>query len=391
MIYREFSKKIDFKPSALGFGLMRLPLKDDKTVDIEESVKIARYAIDNGVNYLDTAYMYHGGQSEIALCEILKDGYRDKVKIADKMPMWQLKEDGDLDKIFFEQLEKLKVEKIDFYLLHALHRKSLETINKFKVVDWFEKKKNEGLIGHIGFSFHDTFPIWKKIIDHYDWDFCMLQFNLVDIKQQLRKSALDYARKKDIGIIVMEPLRGGQLSLSIPDEIMDLWSKVAISYGIVGKFNPVQFLLDWIWNYKEIGFLISGMSNFQQVKENVEFAKSATVNKLTTKQLKLFNEIQKAYLQRIVINCTKCDYCKDCPQKIAISDIFSKLNEIKRYENQSSPAFGYNFIAEDRRANKCTDCKVCVPLCPQKLDIPNLLKKCSMVFDEKKMFNEVFV
>jgi len=390
MNYRSLSKKIDFKPSALGYGMMRLPMKDEKTVDTEEAIKIVRYAIDQGVNYLDTAFMYHGGESEKVLSEVLKDGYREKVKIATKMPMWMLKEESDLDKLFFTQLEKLQVKKIDFYLLHALHSKSLDIISKYNILEWLEKKKAEGFIDYIGFSFHDKLSVWKKIIDLYDWDFCMLQFNLIDVKTQLGKSALDYAHKKDIGIIVMEPLRGGQLSLSIPDEIMALWKELAFTYGESEHFNPVQYLLDWVWNYKEIGFLISGMSNFQQVKENVEFAKSAGARKINKEQQKLFKNIQKAYLNRIVIHCTKCDYCKICPQKIAISEIFSKLNEVKRYENQRSPSFGYTFIPEDKRANKCTDCKACVAVCPQKLEIPALLKKCSLVFDEKKPYNEVF-
>ena len=398
MKYRNFSKKIDFKPSALGFGLMRLPMKDEKEIDREEAIKIVRYAIDNGVNYLDTAYVYHGGESERILCEILKDGYRDKVKIADKMSMWLLKEESDLDRIFFDQLDKLKVDKIDFYLLHALNRRSIDTITRLKIMDWCEKKKADGLIDYIGFSFHDTLPVWKKLIDFYDWDFCMLQFNIIDVKIQLSKAAIDYARRKDIGVIVMEPLRGGQLSLSIPDDIMALWGEMAKLYRDADipitmsqnqMFLPAQFMLDWLWNFEEIGFLISGMSNFQQVKENIEFAKNASINKLNKKQLTLINKIRKTYLEKIVINCTKCNYCKDCPQKIAIPEIFSSLNEIKRFENQRTPTFRYYFLPEEKRASKCTSCGACVPICPQKLDIPGLLKKCSLVFEEKKMFDTV--
>ena len=389
MIYRKLSNKIDFKPSALGFGLMRLPMLDEKNVDVIETVKIVRYAIDQGVNYLDTAYFYHGGESERVLAEILKDGYRDKVKIADKMPLWQVKEEGDLDKIFNDQLDKLQVKKIDFYLLHALHSKSLDIIKEFNVIDWLKRKKAAGLIDYIGFSFHDTITVWKEIIDFHDWDFCMLQFNLIDVKVQLDETAIDYARKKDIGVIVMEPLRGGQLTASVPKDIMSLWKEMAKLSGFEDKFYPAQFLLNWIWNFENIGFLISGMSSFQQVIENLSFAKHAKINHLTQEQNQLYLRIQKAYLDKIAISCTKCDYCNICPKDIAISNIFDKLNEVKRYENQKNPSFSYNFIPEDRRANKCTGCELCISVCPQKLNIPALLKKCSQIFDFKQNYREV--
>jgi len=395
MIYRQLSNKINFMPSALGFGMMRLPLKDDNSVDVEEAIRIIRYAIDHGVNYIDTAYIYHGGESEKVLASVLKDGYREKVKIADKMPMWQLKEEADLDRIFFDQLDRLQVKKIDFYLLHALHGKSLELIQKLNVISWCEKKKAEGYIDYIGFSFHDEIAVWKQIIDFYDWDFCMLQFNIIDVKVQLDQTAIEYARKKDLGVIIMEPLRGGQLTVSIPTEIKLLWDKMAELYvqnndTPVGEpYNPVQFILDWLWNFNDIGFMISGMSNFQQVEQNIKYASNSKKNKLTPEQLNLFAKIQEQYLSKIAINCTKCNYCNICPQKIDIPEIFHCLNEVKRYENQKSPTFSYNFIAEERRANKCTACGECVSICPQKLDIPELIKKCSKIFDEKLPYKQI--
>lgn len=389
MQYRRLSKKIDFMPSVLGFGLMRLPLRADNTVDIDEAVRIVRYSIDNGLNYLDTAYAYHQGESEKILSQILKDGYREKVKIADKFPVWLLKDESDLDRYFFEQLEKLKVEKIDFYLLHALDRGRFSHVLKFKIIDWLEKKKADGFIDYIGFSFHDKLSCLKKIVDYYEWDFCQIQFNLVDIKTQISLKGLQYAKNKDIGIIIMEPLRGGQLTLSIPDDIRILWDKMAKLYGLK-EYNPVQFMLDWIWNFEETGLILSGMSNFEQVKENLSYADSSAVNKLTKEQLKLFNQIQKAYLQKIIINCTSCNYCKVCPEKIAIPYIFNLVNEINRFDNTKTPAFRYNFLSDEQKAGKCTDCKVCIQHCPQKLDIPELLDKSRMIFEEKKDFNEVF-
>ena len=391
MIYRDFSKKIDFKPAAIGFGLMRLPMKDESIVDVPEAVKMVRHAIDNGVNYLDTAYIYHGGESEKILGEILKDGYREKVKIATKMPMWLLKEESDLDKIFFDQLDKIGVNKIDFYLLHALNKDSLDLITRLNIINWCEKKRSEGYIDYIGFSFHDTLPVWKSIIDFYDWDFCQLQFNIIDVKIQLDRTALEYAKKKDIGIIIMEPLRGGQLTSSIPEVIKKLWDKMAKLYGIDGSYNPIQFLLDWLWNFDEIGFMLSGMSSLQQVNDNLEFAKSAKVNSLTKEQLDLFDEIQSVYLKKIAIHCTKCNYCDICPQKIDIPQIFHCLNEVVRYEDQDTPTnIFYRAIPEEKRANKCINCGACVEVCPQRLEIPGLLSKCSKIFDEKEDYRDYY-
>ena len=386
MVYRKFSSKIKFKPSALGYGLMRLPINEDHSINADEAIKIVRLAIDNGVNYLDTAYMYHGGESEKIAAEILKDGYRAKVKIATKFPMWNLKEEADLDRIFFEQREKLQVQKIDFYLLHALGKNSLATIKKFNMIAWLEKKKKEGYIDYIGFSFHDHLTYFKKIIDFYHWDFCMVQFNVVDQARQAGIAGIKYAHQKGVGVIAMEPLRGGQLTTSIPSDINQLWEAMAKLYG--DKIpNPPKYLLDWVWNFKEIAFLNSGMSNMEQVQSNLATAKKAKINKLTKKQLTLFNKIKKAYLAKTVVNCTKCDYCKMCPQKIAIPYIFEQYNEIKRFENQTTPTFRYHFLGENERANQCTACRACVALCPQKIDIPVVLQKCSAVFDRKEKFD----
>ena len=389
MIYRHFSEKISFKPSAIGFGLMRLPMRADNTTDVEESIRLVRHSIDQGVNFLDTAYVYHGGESEKIMAKVLKDGYREKVKIADKMPMWLLQEEGDLDRIFFEQLERLGVDKIDFYMLHSLSKNSFATIEKFNALNWIEQKKADGYIEYAGFSFHDDLTCLKQLVDLHDWDFCLLQFNIIDMDSPVGAEGIRYAREKGLGIIIMEGLRGGQLTVSIPNDIRKLWDEMAKLHGVT-KYNPAQFMLDWIWDNEDVGLIISGMSTFEQVEQNVNYANMSVINKMNQEQQELFKKIRQAYLQRTAINCTKCDYCKMCPQKIAIAYIFDQLNEIKRYDNQKTPTFRYGFLGEERRANKCTDCNACVPICPQKLDIPALLKLCSKVFDEKLAFCDVF-
>jgi predicted aldo/keto reductase-like oxidoreductase len=393
MQYRKFSDKISFKPSALGFGLMRLPVNQDNSVNEDEAVKMVRFAIDNGVNYLDTAYVYHGGQSERILAKVLKDGYRSKVKIADKMPLWSVKEESDLDRIFYEQLEKLEVEKIDFYLLHSLSEHSLPLFEKFNLIQWLENKKKQGLIDYFGFSFHDKLEVLKKIIDIHSWDFMMIQLNLIDIKQQVGLEGVKYAHKKGLGVIIMEPLRGGQLTQSIPDDINYLWSKMAkIDSGDVSQtnFQSTKFLLDFVWNIPEVSFLISGMSNMTQVEENLSFADNSKINNISKEKLSLYLEIQEKYLSKILINCTDCKYCNICPKKIAIPNIFNLLNEISRFENESKPKFGYNFIPEDSRAKNCIQCGECIAICPQKLDIPNILQKATEIFDLNKSFYDYY-
>jgi len=382
MKYRTFSKRIAFQPSALGFGMMRLPMLNEQTIDVDQSIKMVRQAIDSGVNYLDTAYVYHGGESERIMGKVLKDGYRDKVKIADKMPMFLVKNESDLDRLFNEQLERLQVDKIDFYLLHALSKGYLPLFNKIPILKWLEKKKADGLIDYIGFSFHDKYPIFKKIVDLYNWDFCLMQFNFMDVNYQAGLKGLRYAHSKDMGVVIMEGLRGGQLTMSIPDDIQKLWANMSRP--------PVQSMFDFIWDFEEVGCIISGMSAMEQVKENLQYANASAIGKLSKAEHKQYKVIREAYLSKTQINCTKCNYCKVCPQKIAIPYIFDQLNEIKRYSNQRTPSFRYTFLEENQRANKCIACNVCVNHCPQQLQIPALLKKCSMVFDEKKAFGEVF-
>ena len=381
MKFRRFSKKIDFDISSLGFGLMRLPINKDQTVNIDEAIQIVRHAIDNGVNFLDTAYFYHDGESEILLSKILKDGYREKVKISDKLPLWLVNEEKDLDRIFFNQINKLQVKKIDFYLLHALKDGCIKQIQKYDVINWLEKKRESGYIDYIGFSFHDNLNCFKKIVDFYNWDFCFVQFNIIDKYNQPGITGIKYAYQKGMGIIIMEPLRGGQLIDSIPLEIKMLWNEIANGLG-EKETNPVKYMLDWIWNYNEVSCIISGMSNFHQVKENIKFANQATSNKLNKNILKFYTKIRKAYLSKKLIACSKCNYCIICPKNISIPFIFKQLNDVIRYENQKIPKFKYNLLSSDKRANNCINCGVCIKICPQQIDIPTLLTRCSQVFDD---------
>lgn len=382
MQYRTFGKT-DFKSSALGFGMMRLPMisKENSKVDVKEAVKIVRFAIDNGVNYLDTAYTYHNQTSEEILKEVVKNGYRDKVKIADKLPIWMVKEPQDLDILLNTQLERLGVEKIDFYLLHALSRKSIPVIKRCNIINWLLEKKREGKIDYIGFSFHDDLKTFKKIADLYSWDFTQIQYNIIDVYSQGGISAIKYAHQKGMGVVIMEPLRGGQLCQTIPQEIGQTWAEYAKT-GI-DNIKPVQYLLDWIWNHKEVSIILSGMSDMQQTRENVYYAAKSGVGKLTERQLKIVRKIRKLYKERIVINCTSCKYCRVCPQKIPIPYIFDLVNQVKQYDSAHLPKLYYKFfISDDHKISSCLKCNKCNEVCPQKLDIPALFDKVEKVLSQ---------
>jgi len=213
MVYREF-KNLNIKVFPLGFGAMRLPIigNDEGKIDEKEAIKMLRYGIDHGINYIDTAYPYHKGNSEIVVGKALKSGYREKTYLATKLPTWLLKTKKDMDRYLTEQLKKLDVEYIDFYLIHSLRKDTWENAYKLGVLEWAEKMKKRGYIKYLGFSFHDTYPVFKKIIDTYNWDFCQIQYNYMDIDFQAGRKGLKYAASKGIPVIVMEPLRGGKLA-----------------------------------------------------------------------------------------------------------------------------------------------------------------------------------
>lgn len=292
MQYRNFGK-LDFKPSALGFGVMRLPLakKDAPESEIDESkaTEMINFAIDNGVNYLDTSYVYHKGQSEVFLGKILTQERRGKVKIASKLSLWNTENKNDPEKLLEEQLRRLRTERIDFYLLHGLNKERWEKVKNFDIVEWAEKKVAEGKIGHLGFSFHDEYSLFQEIIGSYDkWDFCQIQYNFLDENFEAGKKGLKYAAQKGLGVVVMEPLLGGKLA-NPPIEVEKIWDKAE------PKRTPVDWALQWLWNQPEVSVVLSGMSTLEQVKENIGSADKAKENSLTPAELKVFDQVREQY------------------------------------------------------------------------------------------------
>ena len=220
MKYRKFGK-LDWDVSALGFGVMRLPIigKDASKIDEKQAIEMIRYAIDNGVNYLDTAYVYHRGNSEVVLGKALKDGYRERVKIATKMPVRLVEKQEHLEEYFNTHFERLQTDHIDFYLLHGMRETTWSKVKEFDVLNWAEEKLDEGKINHLGFSFHDSLQLFKEVVDAHDWTFCQIQLNYMDTEYQAGLEGLRYAADKGLAVVVMEPIKGGKLAVTPPKEV----------------------------------------------------------------------------------------------------------------------------------------------------------------------------
>jgi predicted aldo/keto reductase-like oxidoreductase len=377
MKYRKFGK-LDFEPSALGFGAMRLPIIGGDTAKIDEplATEMIRYAIDNGVNYVDSAYPYHKGQSEIAVGKALRDGYREKVKLATKMPCWLINTADDFDKYFNEQLMKLQTDHIDFYLLHGLRTERWSKVRDLGVFRWAEKKIKEGKIGYLGFSFHDELPLFKEIVDAHDWTFCQIQYNYMDTKYQAGTEGLHYAAKRGLAVVVMEPIAGGRLAINPPKDIKKIWNEGH------HRWKPAEWALQWVWNHPEVSLLLSGMSTMEQVVENVKAAGRSEVSKLAKEDLELIDRVAKKYREMGFVGCTGCRYCTPCPSGVAIPEIFTLFNEF--YMKDRDPAIREKYGAQlksEQWAKNCTSCGRCEDLCPQHLPIRNLLRGARQVFE----------
>lgn len=366
MKYRKMGD-LDVELSALGFGAMRLPTTaDSSNVDEDEAVKMIRFALDNGVNYVDTAWPYHNEQSEIIVGKALKNGYREKTYLATKLPVWEIEEKADLDKYLNQQLQKLGVDRIDFYLLHALNTERWQLVKKFDIIEWGEEKKEEGKIKYLGFSFHDQNKVFKEILNAHDWDFCQIQYNYLDTEYQAGKKGLKEAFAKGIGVIIMEPIRGGWLAQEPPEKVKELFNSKNPNR------TPVEWALNWVWSQKEPGVVLSGMSSMQQLKENLAAASKSEVDLLSQSEFKMLEKA--AEKMRGPITCTRCEYCLPCPEGVNIPQNFFLYNQAKLFAKKEKMAEKYFEMSKDKRADNCVECGECEPQCPQRLEIISLLK-----------------
>ncbi len=379
MNYRKFGK-LDWKPSALGFGAMRMPHHGDDRGDIkeEEAIEMIRYAVDKGVNYIDTAWPYHGGNSEELVGKALKDGYRKKVKIATKLPSWDVEDSDDPDKYLNDQLERLDTDKIDFYLLHALSEKHWNNYNSLDIdiFEWMKEKKKEGKIDHLGFSFHDDLETFKKIVDAYDWDFCQIQYNYLDQAFQAGREGLKYAADKGLGVVIMEPLRGGKLAKEPPRSIKKIWEESEV------KREPVEWAFKWLWDQPEVSLVLSGMSELKQVKENVRYASESDVDVLSDRDLEIVDRVADKYRDISPVECTGCNYCVPCPNDVAIPRNFRMYNQAVIYDEYEKYKEIWDEKLKDKsKATNCIKCGQCEELCPQELEIMKLLDDVAEYFE----------
>ena len=377
MHYRTITKD-NIQISPLGFGCMRFPILDNDSgkIDEEKAIEMIRYSIDNGVNYIDTAYPYHKGNSEYLVGKALKDGYREKVYLATKMPSWLLDSYEDFEKYLEEQLEKLETDCIDFYLLHALNKERWENYKKLDVFKFLEEAKEAGKIKYIGFSFHDELDIFKEIIDYYNWDFCQIQYNYVDRQYQAGEEGLDYAYNKGVSVVIMEPIKGGKLA-NPSDEISEIWNENDT------KRTPAEWALRWVLNNEKVSLLLSGMNNLEQTKENIKTVSDAIPNHLSNKELAIINKVTKIYEEKTKIGCTSCEYCLPCPEGVAIPSIFQIYNEYYIFGTEEASKNSYkNYLEKEIDAAKCVECGQCESLCPQNLNIIETLKDAHIVLKE---------
>jgi len=374
MQYRSFGR-LDWKVSALGFGCMRFPTSDGERLSpniVEaESLRMVRCAIDNGVNYLDTAYPYHGGQSEVVVGKALRGGYRERVKLATKLPVWLVEGPADFDRLLNEQLEKLQTGYIDFYLLHALsHSRWRDIVLKHKLLDRAEAALADGRIRHLGFSFHDEYEGFEEIVNGSDlWSFCQIQYNYMDTENQAGVRGLKLAASKGLAVVIMEPLMGGRLA-DPPKDVLEAME------NFPARRSPAEWALQWLWDQPEVSVVLSGMSTMAQAEENLRFADRSRIGSFSPADQALIAEVREKYCARTVIPCSKCNYCMPCPNGVWIPANFEFYNYARLYDDAAGARFKYQvFLTEEQRSGSCIACGACEELCPQKIEIGEWMPK----------------
>lgn len=362
--------------SIFGFGVMRMPMKNLERgpfscdIDKEECVKMLRYAIDNGVNYIDTAYVYHEGASEEIVGVALKDGYREKVSLATKLPSWLIQEEKDMYRLLDEQLKRLQTDHIDFYLLHSLNSAYWQTYKKIDYKKFLEKSMKDGKIRFPSFSFHDSFDVFEEIIKSYDWKMCQIQMNYMDVGYQAGLKGLKLAESLGVRTVIMEPLKGGQLAKNIP-AVQEIWEKEGVEY------NPVKNAFRFVSSLPNVGVILSGVHSMEQLKENIEIFNNMDTRALSEKEISLYDKSRESLKKRIKIGCTSCSYCMPCPSGVNIPGIFTCYNNAEIFDVHSAYAEEYErmYIKKSEDASLCIECGKCENVCPQHLQIINGLKE----------------
>jgi hypothetical protein len=398
MLYRKMPNNGD-RLSILGFGCMRLPIKNGK-IDEERAIRQIRYAIDRGVNYVDTAWPYHGGASEPLLGKALTGGYRARVKVATKLPSWLVKGREDMDRYLAAQLGKLDTDRIDYYLLHGLNGAVWDGLKGLGVVDFLQQAMEDGRVVNAGFSFHGLAEDFIRIVDAYPWEFCQIQYNFLDQKNQAGTAGLKYAAGKNLGVIVMEPLRGGNLGLAIPPPaVQEIWNQAGT------RRTPAEWALRWVWNHPEVIVVLSGMNEESHIEENLSVADTAYPDTLTVEELEIVERVSRKYQELMKVECTGCGYCMPCPSDVLIPGCFETYNKMHMFGETDMAKFSYairmsGLLADGKPkyASQCVECGECLDKCPQHIPIPEFLAKVAAEMEgpdlekrldmARKMFHE---
>ena len=363
--------------SVLGFGCMRFQRKATQ-IDLEEMERELLFAIDQGVNYFDTAYIYPG--SETALGKVLeKNNLRDKVYIATKLPHYLVRSRETFDKIFYEELRRLRTDHVDYYLMHMLNDvRSWERLQGLGIEEWITEKKEKGEIRQVGFSYHGNSDMFCQVVDRYDWDFCQIQYNYLDEHAQAGRKGLRYAHSKGIPVIIMEPLRGGKLVNNLPEKAKQAFS------AMEQKRSPAEWGLRWLWNQKEVTVVLSGMNSMEMVAENIRTASDALIDELGEAEMAMYNAVVKAINEKMKVGCTACGYCQPCPRGVDIPGIFALYNN---YHAQSKAAARWDYVKcttlrkNSTAASACIGCGKCEQHCPQGIAIREELENAQKVLE----------
>lgn len=372
MQYVPFGKH-GFQVSRLGFGCMRLPTVrqgEQTVIDRERAIAMIRHAIDSGLTYVDTAYPYHGGESEIVVGQALKEGYRERVTLTTKLPVWAVKEEKDMNRLLDEQLKKLDVPYLDFYLLHAMGKDRMAQMRALHYKDFFREAIKDGRIRHAGFSFHDDKATFFDILHDWDqWGMAQIQYNYLDDRDQATEDGLKEAGRCGVPIVVMEPLRGGALAKA-PQNVQKLMDEYPV------RRTPVEWAFAYIANYAEVATILSGMSTEEQLEDNLRIFDTLTPGCLTEEDVRFTAALKQAYLSRMPVGCTGCQYCQPCPQNVHIPDIFAAYNQSRMFDDPGRFLHRYRDLqAKEQDASRCVQCGACEAACPQHLSIIDWLQK----------------
>ncbi len=381
MLYRTMPKNGD-QLSILGFGCMRMPMVDG-AIDEARAIAQIREAIDSGVNYVDTAWPYHGGASEPLLGKALRDGYRERVRVATKLPSWLVERREDMDSFLNAQLERLGTDHIDYYLVHALDGPLWDNLTALGITEFLDQARRDGRIGNAGFSFHGLLGDFKRIVDGFDWVFCQIQYNYLDQQFQAGTEGLRYAAAKNLGVVVMEPLRGGNLGLPTPPPaVAALWDEAPT------KRTPVEWALRWVWNHPEVTVVLSGMNDEAHIRQNLAIAGQARAGSLTAPELALVDRVAATYKELMQVGCTGCGYCLPCPMGVQIPRCFDFYNKMHMFGNVEEAKYLYAVFAgnltttaEPGFASQCVACGTCLEKCPQQIQIPDILEKVAAAME----------